>query len=61
MTQGDDYSEKEIAARRDKVLSIMLNTPPKPHVARPQSPPKSRKKADEDDLTSGRKRSDPAS
>jgi hypothetical protein len=41
-----EYDEAETAKRRDEVLRVMLNTPPKPHVARPQSQAKSRKKAD---------------
>lgn len=27
----DQYSEKEIAERRDATIKRMLNTPPKPH------------------------------
>lgn len=33
----DQYSEAETAKRRDKVLSVMLNTPPQPHAAKGKS------------------------
>lgn len=56
----DEFSEAEAAKRRDEVLKRMLDTPPTPRVARPQSPAKSRKKADVV-RTSGRRKSGPAS
>ena len=31
MIDDDTYSPKEAARRRDKVIKLMLNTPPKPH------------------------------
>ena len=32
-----EYSEAEAAQRRDKVLSVMLHTPPQPHAAKAKS------------------------
>jgi hypothetical protein len=31
MNKSTEYSEKEIAERRDATIKRMLNTPPKPH------------------------------
>ena len=31
MSEKDNYSEQETALRRDAVIKLMLNTPPKPH------------------------------
>lgn len=33
----EEYSEKEAAQRRDKVLGKMLSTPPKPHAPKAKS------------------------
>jgi hypothetical protein len=41
----DDYTEQEAAKRRDKVLSVMLNTPPQTLADRRQSRVRNRKKA----------------
>ena len=30
-SSGNQLSEQEIARRRDAVIKLMLNTPPKPH------------------------------
>ena len=58
--RADEFTEKETAERRDEVLKRMLNTPPRPHVARPTRPAKGPKKAGAA-RTSGRRKSDPAS
>ena len=50
---SDDYSEQEIARRRDAVIKRMLATPPKPHSemklgkprGKPSKSPKVKKKA----------------
>jgi hypothetical protein len=42
---GSDYSNDEIARRRDAVIRRMANTPPQPHVKNPAHPSKKKKKA----------------
>jgi len=37
MKEPDEYTEQEAAQRRDKVLSVMLSTPPQPHAAKGKS------------------------
>jgi hypothetical protein len=41
--QGEDYSEEEIARRRDEVIRRMANTPPQPKLKKePGASPKKR-------------------
>jgi hypothetical protein len=53
--KSEEFSARETAKRRDEVLKKMLNTPPKPRVARPQSRVQNPKKAGEGQKSDRRK------
>jgi len=59
MSDPDEYSPEEAAERRDKVLGVMLNTPPKPHAPGHPSRVRNQKKAGAAPK-SGRSKRDPA-
>jgi hypothetical protein len=60
-SDSNEFSPEDAAARRDKVLEIMLHTPPKPHATLPQSLVRNRKKAGADQQGRAPEKSGPAS